>query len=75
MLVLSLYQNKINIQNDRMVELSSEWGGYEGEPRKITKRNSKLMFAHVMERKIRSEIPVTKMKNRSLMDFGKYPEK
>lgn len=57
-MILSIYQNKINIQNDRMVELSSEWGGYEGELREITKRNSKLMFAHVMERKIRSEIPV-----------------
>lgn len=39
------------------------------------KRKSKLMYAHVMERKIRSEIPVTKMKNRSLMDYEKYPEK
>lgn len=57
-----------------MVKLSSEWGGYEGEPRE-KKRKSKLMYAHVMERKIRSEIPVTKMKNRSLMDYEKYPEK
>lgn len=57
-----------------MMKLSSEWGGYEGEPRK-KKRKLKLMYAHAMERKIRSEIPVNKMKNRSLMDSEKYPEK
>lgn len=34
MLVLSIHQNKINIKSDRMMKLSSEWGGYEGEPRK-----------------------------------------